>query len=353
MMLRRRCSDAWGCYPGGSADRVKSVIVEVVVKKRLAVFGLAATGIGVWFRGRRREIARVSPELRRGNPLLYLPLSVTNQATLTILRRLLAETSEPVAGVGIDERTIVDGPRVVVYTPDGNTTGVLVWIHGGGRVAGRVEEDHLICSHLARASGVRVVSVDYRLAPEHPFPAAIDDIMAAIVWVRELPGVDPARIAVGGASAGGGLAAEAAQRATDEGVPLAFQLLVYPMLDDRTVAVDAEGRGQLVWTAASNRFSWGAYLNGALEPAPYAVAARRTDFAGLPPAWIGVGDLDLFYGEDVEYARRLRDAGVPVDLDVVPGMYHAADVFIREQPPSMQAFWARMAGALEGAIGRE
>lgn len=206
--------------------------------------------------------------------------------------------------------------------------------------------EHEVCAHYARELGILVVGVDYRLAPEHPFPAALDDCYAALRWLHdraEQLGVDPARIAVGGASAGGGLAAGLAQRAHDLAeVPVALQVLTYPMLDDRTVLRrDHAGRGRILWTPASNRYGWTSYLGhppGAAEPPPYAVPARRADLAGLPPAWIGVGELDLFHDEDVEYARRLEAAGVPVTLHVEPGMYHAAERDHAARVPAMAAF---------------
>ncbi|MEL7208924.1 MAG: alpha/beta hydrolase, partial [Actinomycetota bacterium] len=202
-----------------------------------------------------------------------------------------------------------------------------------------------------------VVSVDYRLAPEHPFPAALDDCMAALRWLQgraaEL-GVDATRIAVGGASAGGGLAASVCQRARDEGGPdICFQLLNYPMLDDRTVLVDDhEGRGVFVWTPTSNRFGWSAYLGGhprEVDDRPYAVPARTEDLAGLPPAWVGVGELDLFHAENVDYASRLGAAGVDCALHTVPGMYHAADG-IAAGAESMREYRAAMVSALDDAL---
>lgn len=139
----------------------------------------------------------------------------------------------------------------------------------------------------------------------------------------------PGPLAIGGASAGGGLAAELAQRATDEGIELAHQVLVYPMLDDRSLGRGATNRGRLVWTPTSNRFAWSAYLGhpaGASEQRPYAVAARREDLRGLPSAWIGVGDLDLFHDEDVHTTRGASPRReVRVHLRVEPGMYHGAD----------------------------
>ena len=201
-----------------------------------------------------------------------------------------------------------------------------------------------IIGGLARELGAVVVSPDYRLAPEHPFPAALDDCMATLEWMRahadEL-GIDPDRIAVGGASGGGGLSVAVAQRSRDAGIPLRAQALLYPMLDDRTaLRADHAGRGQFVVTPSANRFAWTAYLGREphMSDAPeYAAPARRTDLTGLPPAWVGVGELDLYHDEDVAYADQLRACGVPCELVTVPGMYHGADG-IALRAPAMREF---------------
>ena len=170
-------------------------------------------------------------------------------------------------------------------------------------------------------------------------------------------GVDPARIAIGGNSAGAGLAAALTQLAADRGeAPVCFQLLVYPMLDDRTVLrPDHGGTGTFVWTPRSNEFAWTSYLGhppGDHDARPYAVPARREDLTGLPPAWIGVGDLDLFHAEDLAYADRLRAAGVPCQVHVVAGMYHGADAFFRTSA-AMTAFRAAMKDALSAALSTD
>lgn len=332
----------------------------------VATAGIIA-GPSYYIASRLREVARVAPELR--NPVLFMPFAVTNTAVLRALRTIASRPTRPVDGVSVAEHTLVAAEtgsgdfdrrqvRVFAYEPQSRSTqsGALLWIHSGGRVAGSPVSDHRICSYLAKESGALVVSVDYRLAPEHPFPAGLNDVFTALNWLHDHAtelGIDPHRVAIGGASAGGGLAAETCQWAADVGLPVAFQLLVYPMLDDRTVEPDPDGRGQFIWTAASNRFAWSAYLGhqgGEQEQRPYAVAARREDLTGLPPAWIGVGELDLFYAEDLEYAVRLESAGVACALDVVPGMYHGADVLGLRQPSSMSAFWRRMADALTDGI---
>lgn len=238
------------------------------------------------------------------------------------------------------------------------TDAVVLWIHGGGFVMGRPEQDDWYASHLARDLDVVVVSMRYRLAPEHPFPAALDDCHAAWCWVRDRAddlGVDPGRVIVAGASAGGGLAASLVQRLRDEGGPQPLaQVLVYPMLDDRT-AVRRELDGRFPrWTNRSNRTGWTAYLDGqpgAATLPEYAAPARRADLAGLPPAWIGVGTLDLFHDEDVEYARRLREAGVPITLDVVPGAYHGFDGDAADSLVS-QAFVRRRDAFLREVLAR-
>jgi acetyl esterase/lipase len=241
---------------------------------------------------------------------------------------------------------------------DGSTSEALVlWIHGGGYVIGMPVQDDFHVSALARDLDVVVVSMRYRLAPEHPFPAALDDCHSAWQWVQQRAddlGIDPGRVVVAGASAGGGLAAGLVQRLHDEGgrQPLA-QILVYPMLDDRTAARRELDDRFPVWTNRSNRVGWSSYLGreaGVAEPPPYAVPARRADLSGLPTAWIGVGTLDVFHDEDVEYARRLQEAGVPTTLDVVSGAYHGFDALA---PDSLvtQAFVRRRNAFIRDALG--
>jgi len=179
------------------------------------------------------------------------------------------------------------------------------------------------------------VSVEYRLAPEHPFPAPVEDCYAVLKWLAthatEL-GVEQNRIAIGGASAGGGLAAGLALLARDRAeVNVAFQLLIYPMIDDRNVAQANETvPDTLLWSRENNLIGWQSYLGG--EPGgedvpAYAAAFRATDLTGLPPTYIPVGELDLFLHENIAYAQRLLQAGVPTELHVYPGAYHGFDIF--------------------------
>lgn len=245
-----------------------------------------------------------------------------------------------------------------LYDPPGGVRprGAVLWLHGGGMILGSPWLEHVICNRMAEELGVVVLNPDYRLAPEHPFPAGPDDCFAALAWLHAHAadlGIDPARFAVGGESAGGGLAATVVQMAHDRGLPVAFQALIYPMLDDRTALADrGSDVGRLIWTPGRNRNAWEWYLGHPVradEDRPYAAASRRADLAGLPPAWIGVGAIDLFHDEDAEFAQRLRDAGVAVEFHEVEGMFHAGDVlgFV----PAMKAFRSSMVAALGKAIG--
>jgi acetyl esterase/lipase len=238
--------------------------------------------------------------------------------------RLIRSPRTPGVAIGRDR---VGGVRVRTYTPEQVTTDAeLLWIHGGGMVIGAPAMDDVLLAETAARFGMRITSVDYRLAPENPFPAPLDDCAAVWRGMLARSGAS-ARIAVGGQSAGGGLAAALAQRISDEGgvQPIA-QWLFCPMLDDRTAADRShDDTAHFVWNNHKNRVGWRALLSeepGAPAVPPYSVPARRADLAGLPPAWIGVGDIDLFHDEDLAYAARLRDAGVDVATTVVPGAPH-------------------------------
>jgi acetyl esterase/lipase len=223
----------------------------------------------------------------------------------------------------------------------------LLWMHGGATIMGRAAQDDKYLRKLSQRTGFAIASVEYRLAPEHPYPIPLGDCYAALLWLARQPWVDPDRVAIGGASAGGHFAAAVAQRAHDRNdVKIAFQMLVYPMLDDRTGA-GRDGPRRIMWNEADNQLAWQWYLNGAdpNEAAP----ARRKDLSGLPPAWIGVGTLDLFYQESLEYARRLRDAGVPVQQEIVPGAFHAFDQ-IADKAPISTKFFESQCEYLRGAL---
>jgi acetyl esterase/lipase len=225
----------------------------------------------------------------------------------------------------------------------------MLWIHGGATVMGTAVQDDKYCRKLSQLTGVAVAAVEHRLAPEHPYPTPLEDCYAALLWLARQSSVDPDRVAVGGASAGGHFAAAVAQRAHDRNeVKLAYQMPVYPMLDDRTGA-NRDGPKRMMWTETDNQLAWQWYLDGAdpVEAAP----ARRQDLSGLPPAWIGVGTLDLFYQECLEYGRRLRQAGVPVHEEIVPGAFHAFDL-IMDKAPRSRNFFASQRDHLWAALAR-
>jgi len=223
--------------------------------------------------------------------------------------------------------------RVLVYLPitvEGPRS-TLLWLHGGGYILGTPEQEDLMVKNMVSAIGCVSVSVDYRLAPETRHPGPVEDCYAALKWLHthasELR-VDPTRIAIGGSSAGGGLAAALGLLARDRGeIPLAFQLLIQPMLDDRTCTLTEPHpyTGEFIWTREANRFGWTSLLGqepGLPDVSPYAAAARAEHLEGLPPTFISAGALDLFLEEDLEYARRLTRAGVPTEFHIYPGAYH-------------------------------
>lgn len=296
------------------------------------------------------------PDLR-GAPLAAIPF---HWVWALPAWRWATGVARPVPRDGVDVADRADaGVPVRIYRPQAAASGgALLWLHGGGLIVGRPAMDDGRCVAWARDLGLTVVSVGYRLAPEHPFPAALDDAHTAWTWLHGAApslGVDPARVAVGGASAGGGLAACLAQRLRDAGSPPpAAQLLVYPMLDDRTAARrELDGAGHLVWTNRSNRAGWSAYLGrapGAEALPAHAAAARAADLSGLPPAWIGVGTLDLFLDEDRAYAARLAAAGVATELHEVPGAPHGFDA-LAPQAAVARAFAARQAAFLRAHVG--
>ena len=230
--------------------------------------------------------------------------------------------------------------RVVLYKPEGlaDLAPVVLQIHGGGFLFGTAELGDPRNRAMALAVGCAVASVEYRLAPETAFPGGLDDCYAALVWLHANAaqlGLDPGRIAIRGESAGGGLAAGLAIMARDLGGPaICFQLLVYPMLDDRTVhAGENPYTGQFIWDRASNQFAWASWLGmapGSDAVSPLAAPARTADLAGLPPTCIATAALDLFIDEDLDYARRLIRSGVSTEVHVAPGAFHGFDAMAPE-----------------------
>ena len=270
----------------------------------------------------------IHPELR--SIARFLPRGVASKRSLPIIRRMTGLV--PSKDDELSSEQVVGEITVRLHRPpdlDGPAPALL-WIHGGGMVLGSAAQDDELCRRFATELGIVVAAVDYRLAPEHPHPTPVEDCYAALRWLADRDDVDAERVAVGGASAGGGLAASLALLARDRGeVSPAFQLLVYPMIDDRTCTrTDIDERNFRLWNNKSNRFGWESYLGvapGSDGVDPIAAPSRHPDLAGLPPAWIGVGDLDLFHDEDVAYADRLAAAGVPTELVIVEGAFHGFD----------------------------
>jgi acetyl esterase/lipase len=219
--------------------------------------------------------------------------------------------------------------RCLLLTPaHGAAAAALLHIHGGGFVMGNPEMDVARNIELVRATGCAILSVDYRLAPEQPHPAGLEDCHAALVWLAanaQALGISSGRIGVIGESAGGGLAASLALLARDRrSVALACQVLIYPMLVPPAQAIDDPHTGRYIWTRASNGFAWSAYLGGA-APDPATLAGLATDLVGLPAAFIAVGAVDLFVHDDIAYAGRLLKAGCSVEAHVYPGAIHGFD----------------------------
>ncbi|WP_424532326.1 alpha/beta hydrolase [Sphaerisporangium viridialbum] len=251
--------------------------------------------------------------------------------------------------------------RLRLYRPTGETRDLpcLYWIHGGGMIIGMPEADDTKMTELVLQTGCAIVSADYRLAPEHPHPAPVEDCYAGLVWTAKNAtelGIHADRIAVGGASAGGGLAAATALLARDRGGPaIAFQLLVYPMLDDRNITPSShEFTDAVIWNRAANLFGWKALLGdtaGTEEVSPYAAPARATDLSGLPPAYINVGELEVFRDECIDYAHRLIRAGVSTELHLYPGAFHGFDTLVPQATISRRSA-AELAAALRRALAR-
>ncbi|MBU2664172.1 alpha/beta hydrolase [Actinoplanes bogorensis] len=259
-----------------------------------------------------------------------------------------------------EDRT-VPGPSsepditVRIYTPV-NATGPLpgiFYIHGGGMILGSVDGEDPNATYICDEVQAVVVSVEYRLSPEHPHPAPVEDCYAGLVWTAanaaEL-GIDPARLAIYGASAGGGLTIATALLARDRGGPaLSFMMPIYPMIDDTNTTESSHEIVDIgIWDRAGNIEAWAWYLGG--KPADqYAAPTRAADLAGLPPAFIDVGTVDLFRDEDIAFAQRLMAAGVPTELHIHPGSYHAAETFAAEAALS-QRIWALRLDALRRAL---
>ena len=249
-----------------------------------------------------------------------------------------------------DEVTTSDGASIGVrwYVKDETErAGAIVYLHGGGMILGNIDLYDSIVARYVSESGVPMLAVDYRVAPEHPHPTPVEDCFAGLRWLHEHAEelhVDPDRVGVMGDS-GGGLAASVALVARDRGTPLARQILVYPMLDDRNTTPDPELVPFAAWTYESNRIGWSALLGdsiGGTDVPGYAAAAREKDLAQLAPAYVEVGELDIFRDEDIAYARGLAAAGVSAELHVHPGAPHGYDLIAPESGVARRAMADRI-----------
>lgn len=311
----------------------------------------------------------VAPELLTA--LQILPRLVLSDETVAQIRQAFARNFETgirtaaasasAAAISCEQHFVPGAAgapdvRVLLYTPVSNAGGrrpACLHMHGGGYVLGSPELNDASNLALAAALDCVVVSVDYRLAPETPFPGALEDCYAALKWLWENAdrlGVDRDRIAIAGESAGAGHAAALAIHARDRReVSICFQLLDSPMLDDRTGSAHEPHPycGEFAWPPENNRFGWRALLGvepGGPDVPTAAVPARTDDLAGLPPTFIAVGALDLFLEENLEYARRLIRAGVPTELHVIPGAFHGFGAAGPDAPQVRQlSAWRRAA----------
>lgn len=288
---------------------------------------------------------RYDPELAPLIPLLPSAPFHDPVAARSQLRQMMEPLNADIdpSGLNIEDISIPGGegnPRLPlrIYRPLQQTGVVpaLLYIHGGGFVVGDLDSEHGSCVSIARRLGIVVVSVDYRLAPEHPYPAGLADCYAALQWLHHEAGpysIDPENIGVFGQSAGGGLAAALCLLARDRsGPPICFQYLGMPELDDRLLTTSMQNFVDTpLWSRPNAELSWNYYLGdrytrGAPNVPSYAAPARTIDLQGLPPAYVSAMEFDPLRDEDVLYAARLLEAGVPTELHTFPGTYHGSSL---------------------------
>jgi acetyl esterase len=310
-----------------------------------------------WLMISRMQTARIvvmDPELEAFIPL-FPPADLTDPVTA---RKNLAELAATVpapdtADLEIEDRSVPADPDVPVriYRPH-RAQGAIVWLHGGGYVMGDLDIEHSSAARFAHGSGAVVISVGYRRAPEHRFPAAMDDAYAVLTWAAghaaEL-GIDSERIAVGGHSSGAGLAAAVALRARDQqGPQIRFQLLNQPGLDDRQKTWSARHFTDTPWMTRDKVTAiWRHYL-GSAPVSPYAAPARAADLSGLPPAHIATAEFCPNRDEAIDYALRLLQAGVPVELHQWPGTFHGSQAILSAEVSQRQI--AELTAALRRAL---
>jgi len=285
----------------------------------------------------------LNSEYRRFLPILRKTASSPPLTRETLAAVRSPAVAPPLPQPAVSER-VIPGPRgapdvkLYIINPGapGTARPAILHLHGGGFVGQSARGAVRELQRQAEALDCVIVTVEYRLAPETPFPGSLEDNYAALKWLyanAASVGVDRTRLAVAGESAGGGHAAMLAIAARDRGgPPVIFQALTYPMLDDRTGSTRQPPPhiGQFLWRREDNRFGWTSLLGapaGSNHPPYGSVPARVEDLRGLPPAFIAVGSIDLFVDEDIAYARRLVNAGVPTELHVYPGAFHGFDLF--------------------------
>jgi acetyl esterase/lipase len=287
-----------------------------------------------------------------------IPDIVQRRATVEAMLAGIEVPDNP--NVTKEDRTI-PGPAgdpdisVRVYKPVNVTTDLpgIYFIHGGGMILGTVAGEDPVATLICDQVGAVVVSVEYRLSPENPHPAPVEDCYAGLVWMAKNAaelGFDPERLAVYGGSAGGGLTIATAMLARDRGGPaLSFMMPIYPMIDDTNTTGSSQEIVDIgIWDRAGNIEAWAWYLGG--KPADqYAAPTRAEDVSGLPPAFIDVGTVDMFRDEDIAFAQRLMQAGVPTELHVHPGSYHAAETFAADAALAKR-IWALRIDALRRAL---
>ncbi len=291
----------------------------------------------------------VHPDLRRF--ARFAPRHMIGRRTLPVIRALTGLTGLRSAPSDVEVLTLPSGVGVRLFRPAGvpGPAPALLWIHGGGYVIGTAQQDDALCRRFSRKLGITVASVDYRLAPEHPYPAPLEDCYSALTWLAGLPAVDPDRVAIGGAQRRAAVwrrrwhcwpatAARSSRhfscwctRCSTTGV-----LALVPPI--RTTGCGVRVPISSAGTPTS-----------AMRTQQVAVPARRDDLSGLPPAWIGVGTNDLFHDEDLAYAERLKDAGVPCEVEVVPGAFHGFDLVVAKAQVS-QRFFASQCDVLRSAL---
>ncbi len=297
---------------------------------------------------------KVHPELK--TMLSVLPERTFSADTVHTIRNMLQEMYSNTALSSNDLISIsnrfIPGPegapeiRVRIYEPAVRTTTLpgLLWIHGGGFMIGSPEMNDALCQRFVLEANCIVVSVDYRLAPENPFPAPVEDCYAALKWFSENAkelGTDASRIAVAGKSAGGGLTAAIALLARDQkGPSIAFQMPLYPMIDNHhSTPSSYEITDSRVWNRENTIAGWKMYLGSAYngKVSPYAAPARATDLSGLPPVYTCIGELDPFRDETIDFVTRLIQAGVPTEFHIYPGCFHAFESVVPEAEISRRA----------------